>query len=333
MQHRPDETIQVSIIIVTYQSVGVLETFWPSLTRELAALERSEVFLIDNASADGTFEQLGSLVEASQDQLQQSGGSVSLRRNTVNLGFGRACNQALGEATGRYVLLLNPDTELEPGGIVNAVRYMDSQPDIGIVGARVRLPDGKLDAPCRRSFKTPGIYFYKYTGLSRLFPRSRRFGRYYLSYLDETETTDVDAVIGAFMMVRREVIDRIGLMDERFFMYCEDEDWCFRAKADGWRVVYYPHVVVWHRKGSSTRQRAASMTVQWHRSIFLFHRKNLANSYHPVFNGLLYFGMGLSLLASLGKLFILRVLALGRSLSMALLSRGRSEEPYSSRTG
>lgn len=333
MQHRANETIQVSIIVVTYQSVGVLETFWHSLTRELAALERSEVFLIDNASADGTFEQLGSLVEASQDQLQQSGGSVSLRRNTVNLGFGRACNQALREATGRYVLLLNPDTELEPGGIVNAVRYMDSQPDIGIVGARVRLPDGKLDTPCRRSFKTPGIYLYKYTGLSRLFPRSRRFGRYYLSYLDETETTEVDAVIGAFMMVRREVIDRIGLMDERFFMYCEDEDWCFRAKADGWRVVYYPPVVVWHRKGSSTRQRAASMTVQWHRSVFLFHRKNLAKSYHPIVNGLLYFGMGLSLLASLGKLFILRVLTLGRSLSMALLSRGKSEEPYSSRTG
>src|SRR5437762_539513 len=227
---------RMSVVVITYQSAATLPALWRSLAPELAELGRTELYLIDNASSDESRHVLRDIVdESSRDST--NGSRVELRANRQNLGFARACNQALARATGRYVLLLNPDTVLEEGALIRAVEFLDAHPDVGILGPRVQLPNGRLDAPCRRSFKTPAIYFYKLSGLSRIFPRSRRFGRYYLSYLDERVTTDVDAVIGAFLLIRREVIEQIGPMDERFFMYCEDEDWCFRAKQAGWRVV------------------------------------------------------------------------------------------------
>lgn len=299
MTVRQNESPHLSVIVVTYNSKATIGAMWRSLYPQLARVAPWELYVIDNASTDETFAVLQDSI-AGMDAAA-SGGCVALHRNLANLGFGGACNQALRECSGRYVLLLNPDTELEPDALQAALDYMEANPAVGILGPRIRLPDGRLDAPCRRSFKTPGIYFYKLSGLSRLFPHSRRFGRYYLSYLDELETTEVDAVIGAFMLVRREVINQIGLLDDRFFMYCEDEDWCFRAKQAGWRVVYYPKVTVWHRKGSSAKQRAARMIWEWHKSILLFHRKNLAQAYPWPVNLLLYGGFGLSLFASLAK--------------------------------
>jgi GT2 family glycosyltransferase len=309
-------TPALSVITVSYQSADTLPRLWRSLAPELGALGCAELFLVDNASTDGSPELLRQIAVEAVDG--QPGLSAEVLANPTNVGFARACNQAIARATGRWILLLNPDSVVEPGAIAAAVAFGDSEPSVGILGARVRLPDGRLDAPCRRSFKTPGIYFYKFSGLSRLFPRSRRFGRYYLSYLDEERSADVDAVIGAFMLVRREVIDQIGALDERFFMYCEDEDWCFRAKSAGWRVVYFPDAVVWHRKGASGRTRATRTTLAWHRSLYLFHRKNLAPRYPAWVNGLVYAGMGLGLLA-----------ALARSLAATLLSRipGRLADP------
>jgi GT2 family glycosyltransferase len=290
--------------MVTYESSSTLPALWSSLRPELHDLEgSSELLFIDNASSDGSLAALNALAAeaVSESHLREAVLRVDVVRNAQNVGFGRACNQALPGAQGRYVLLLNPDTVIERGALAKAVAYLDANPSVGILGPRIRLPDGKLDAPCRRSFKTPAIYFYKLSGLSRLFPRSPRFGRYYLSFLDETVITDVDAVIGAFMLVRRDVVQQIGLMDEQFYMYCEDEDWCFRAKRAGWRVVYFPESVVWHRKGASAAKRPTRMVLEWHKSIFRFHRKNMASNYPSWANVLVYVGIGLSIAFSVSR--------------------------------
>jgi GT2 family glycosyltransferase len=166
------------------------------------------------------------------------------------------------------------------------------------LGGRVLLSNGRVDPAAHRSFKTAGTYFYKFAGLSALFPKSRRFGHYYLSYIDEDLVADVDSVVGAFMLVRRSLIDAIGPMDERFFMYCEDEDWCWRAKQHGTRVVYHPGVVVHHSKGDSARHRPFKSIYNWHRSIALYHRKNIAGRYPAPVNAAVYAGVFVGLVVA-----------------------------------
>lgn len=280
---RPD----VSVLVVNHNGGELLLKSLASLYGQAGEV-CWEAILVDNASADGSVAAVQALFPA-----------VRVMACAENLGFAKANNLALGLSRGRYVLLLNPDVILEAGALAAVVRFMDADPEVGICGPKIVLPDGRLDAPCRRSFKTPATYFYKALGLGRLFPRSRRFARYYLSYLDEDQSTEVDAVIGAFLMVRRETIEQIGPLDERFFMYCEDEDWCFRAKRAGWKVVYYPEAVVTHHKGSSTRKRQARMVYERHKAIFQFHRKNIAPAYPPLVNGLVYLGIAASLVANL----------------------------------
>jgi GT2 family glycosyltransferase len=172
---------------------------------------------------------------------------------------------------------------------------MEENADASMLGARILRADGRLDPPARRSFKTPTTYLWKFLGLSFIFPNSRRFGRYYLSFLPEDQIADVDSVVGAFLMTRRTVVDQIGPLDERFFMYCEDEDWCWRAKLAGGRVIYHPDVVVHHAKGSSTSQRPIAMAWQWHRSLIAYHHKNIAPRYPAPVNALVYGGILASL--------------------------------------
>ena len=276
----------LSVVIVNYNTGSLvrkcLDSVWPQRPPEC------EVFVVDNASGDG-----------SAEGLEAAFPGLRVIRNARNDGYARANNQALRVARGRYALLLNPDVTLEPGALAAALAYMDAQPDAGILGPRILRPDGRLDPPARRSFKTPVTYLYKMLGLSRLFPRHRQFGRYYLSYLDEMATADVDSVVGAFLLIRREVIERVGLLDERFFMYCEDEDWCWRAKQAGWRVVYYPAAVVRHSRGSSTSKHPFRMAYHLHRSYFLYHQKNIAPRYPAVVNGAVYAGIALGLVTAI----------------------------------
>ncbi len=277
----------LSVVIVNYNGGELLRRTLESLFETTAGLAL-ETFVVDNGSTDDSLA-----------TVQREFPAVQVIENGANLGFAKANNRALRRAHGRYLLLLNPDVELRPGAIQTALDYMEAHADVGILGPRVLLPNGELDKPCRRSFKTPAIYFYKTVGLSALFPHSPRFNRYYMGYLPEDQLTEVDAVIGAFLMIRRECMEQIGSLDERFFIYCEDEDWCFRAKQAGWKVVYNPQVVVIHHKGASTRKRRLRMVVEWHRAIFQFHRKNMAADYSPLVNGLVYLGMGLRLVAAL----------------------------------
>jgi GT2 family glycosyltransferase len=278
-----DKRPLLSVVVLNYNGGDLLQRTLESLFASTTGLSM-ETFVVDNGSHDG-----------SPDTVHERFPQVRVIETGANLGFARGNNRALAQVQGHYVLLLNPDVVVHPGAIPAVLEYMEFHPEAGIVGPRVLLPDGRLDKPCRRSFKTPAIYLYKTIGLSALFPKSPRFNRYYMGYLPDDQLTEVDAVIGAFLMIRRACLDQIGLLDERFFIYCEDEDWCFQARKASWKVVYNPQAVVTHYKGSSTSQRPLRMIYEWHKAIWQFHQKNLAPGYCFLVNGLVYLGIGVRL--------------------------------------
>lgn len=229
------------------------------------------VIVVDNASADG-----------SADMVRAEYPDVTVIANAENVGYPCANNQGFralgfeqecGDDAPRYALALNPDTVLPPDALQAMLAYMDADETIGVAGPKLILPDGSLDLACRRSFPSPEISFYRMVGLSKLFPRSRRFGRYNLTYLDPDVETEVDSVVGAFMMVRREAIRQVGLFDETFFMYGEDLDWAFRIKRAGWKVMYNPRVTVRHVKRAASRQSRRAQQ-EFYRAMLIFYRKH-----------------------------------------------------------
>jgi N-acetylglucosaminyl-diphospho-decaprenol L-rhamnosyltransferase len=231
-----------------------------------------KVVVVDNSSADGSAEMVRD--EFPEAVLISGHGNVGYPAGN-NLGLCALGHDNTGPAPDapRYSLLLNPDTELPPDALANVVEYMDAHSEIGIIGPRLVLPDGTLDRACRRSLPTPEVAMWRMIGFSKLFPKSRRFGRYNMTYLDEHETTEVGSLVGAFMMLRREAIERVGLMDEQFFMYGEDLDWCKRVAEAGWKIVYYPEVTVLHVKRAASRQsRRASL--EFVRAFLLFYNKH-----------------------------------------------------------
>lgn len=238
LAHPPD----VTITIVHYQTPEILRQCLVAL-RGARDADQLQVILVDNASDNFNAQEFAPLFPG-----------VTIIENSENLGFAVASNQGLRLARGRYLLLLNPDAFVDQDTIAAMRDYLDTHPDVGCATCRVELEDGRLDLACRRLFPTPERAFYRMTLLSRLFPRSRRFGQYNLTYLDENEETEIDQPCGAFMMVRSEVADEVGLLDERYFMYGEDTDWAYRIKQAGWRIMYVPCVKVRHMKRASSRK-------------------------------------------------------------------------------
>jgi GT2 family glycosyltransferase len=173
----------------------------------------------------------------------------------------------------RYALLLNPDTEVSPTALRDMIAFMDARPDVGVAGPKLVLLDGSLDKACRRSFPTPMVSLYHFAGLGKLFPNSPRFARYNMTYLPVEQEAEVDSVVGAYMQVRREAIDAVGLLDEAFFMYGEDIDWAYRIKNAGWSVIYHPQVVVKHVKRAASRQSPRAQKEFW-RAMLIFYRKH-----------------------------------------------------------
>ncbi|MEO0565307.1 MAG: glycosyltransferase family 2 protein, partial [Chloroflexota bacterium] len=232
-----------------------------------------QVVVVDNASSDG-----------SADMVRETFPEVTVIASETNGGYPYGNNLGLRElgfqdAGGaaaeapRYALLLNPDTEVPPHGLYEMVKYMDENPGIGVAGPKLMLPDGALDMACRRSFPTPEISFYRFSGLSKLFPSSPRFGRYNMTFKDPDEETEVDSVVGAYMQVRREAIAQVGLLDETFFMYGEDLDWAYRIKQAGWTVYYNPKVTVLHVKRAASRKSQRAQ-MEFYRAMLIFYRKH-----------------------------------------------------------
>lgn len=264
--------LDLGIVIVNWNTRDLLRECLKSLEVGDPSVQR-RVIVVDNASGDGS-------VAMAQTEFP----SVEVIANPTNGGFSQANNlglKALGfgdAASGnlpRYALLLNPDTIVPPDGLRNMLDRMDADPRLGIAGPRLVMLDGKLDLACRRSFPTPEVSLWRMTGLSKLFPKSKLFGRYNMTYLDEYLETEVDCVVGAFMMVRREAIQRAGLLDETFWMYGEDIDWAFRIKQAGWKVLYYPRVTVLHVKRAASRQNPRTR-LEFQRASLIFYRKHYA---------------------------------------------------------
>jgi N-acetylglucosaminyl-diphospho-decaprenol L-rhamnosyltransferase len=266
--------LDLAIVILNYNTRDLLADCLRSVVAGRDAL-RTGVCVVDNASSDG-----------SAEMVQREFPELHLIANRTNVGysagnnaglrwFGFGADPATNSATAapRYALLLNPDTVVPPTAFAEMVRFMDAHPTIGAAGPRVRRPDGSLDRACRRSFPTPQVSFYRMTGLSRLFPHSRRFNAYNLEYLPEDGVHVVDSVVGAYMQVRREAIATVGLLDERFFMYGEDLDWAKRIKDAGWEVWYNGEVEITHVKEAASRQ-SAKARIDFYEAMWLFYQKH-----------------------------------------------------------
>ncbi len=256
------------MVILNYNTCELLRNCLQSLRQQQGDDLRFEVCVVDNASPDG-----------SADTVAAEFPDVALIRNPHNNGYSAGNNLALRQygfpqqPQARYVMLLNPDTVVPEHALAQLVRFADQHADIGIVGPKLLLEDGTLDKACRRSFPTPAVSFYRLLGLSKLFPRSARFGRYNMTFLDIDAQADIDAVVGACMLVRGEAITQVGLLDEQFFMYGEDLDWCLRIKQAGYRVVYYPSVTVQHIKRAASRTSAKAQ-YEFQRAMWLFYKKH-----------------------------------------------------------
>ena len=234
--------MDISIIIVSYNVKSFLEQAIRTVLDAASGLTK-EVFIVDNASSDGSVEMVKSMYS-----------DVTLIENDENVGFARATNMALRLVKGDYILLLNPDTIVHKDAIRKMLDFFKETPDAGAVGVKIINPDGSLQLACRRGFPTPGVAFFKIVGLSGLFPQSRIFGGYNLTYLDPDEVHEVDALSGSFMMFTRQVLEDVGYLDEDFFMYGEDLDYCYRIKKAGWKIYYVPHAEIIHFKGESVKK-------------------------------------------------------------------------------
>jgi len=258
------KTPMLSIVIVNYNTRDLLRDCLRSIQNS-EGIQDVELLVVDNASSDAS----AAMVSAEFPR-------VHLIENPTNAGYAHANNLALRQCLGRYLLLLNPDTVLPPDALVRMIAFMDAHPEAGVAGPKLVRQNGSLDAACRRSFPSPEVSLYRMLGLSRLFPKSRRFGRYNMTYLDAGLPAEVDSVVGAFMMVRDTVVKQVGLLDDRFFMYGEDLDWAFRIKSGGWKVLYNPEVVVLHLKGAASSRHSRKATIEFYRAMHIFYRKHYA---------------------------------------------------------
>ena len=295
--------IDLSIIIVNYNVKPFLEQSLTSIRKALCGIE-SEIIVVDNGSGDG-----------SALFVRQTFPDVRLIENEENLGFAKANNQALRESHGRIVCLINPDTLVREDTFRICLSYLDGHADTGMVGCKVLNTDGTLQLSCRRSFPTPWVAFTRVVGLSRIFPKSRLFGRYNLTFMDPDEATEVEAISGSFMMVKASVIDQVGLLDDRFFLYGEDLDWCYRIHQAGWKIMYLPDTQIIHYKGQSTREASFDRLMLFYGAMLLFVKKHFSRGRSFLPRWFLFLGIcirgAFSFISRLAKRLLLPIIDLG----------------------
>lgn len=256
----------------------------------------AEVFVVDNNSVDGSV----AMVQAKFPE-------VKLIANKENVGFSRANNQAMEIAKGEYVLLLNPDTLVEEDTFDKVVQFMDDHPDAGGLGINMVDGKGNFLPESKRSLPTPEVAFYKIFGLSWLFPKSKRFGKYHLSYLDKDETHEIEVLSGAFMLMRNEALDKIGLLDEDYFMYGEDIDLSYRIILGGYKNYYYPEARIIHYKGESTKKGSLNYVFVFYNAMAIFARKHFSKERARTFSLLINFAILLRASVSLLNRFVKRI--------------------------
>jgi GT2 family glycosyltransferase len=271
----------LSVIVVTWNSREHIKACLASVARSAASLPH-EVIVVDNDSGDGTAEVVARAFPA-----------ATLIRNRENRGFPKAVNQGLRRAGGRFLLLLNPDAEVVEDALPRMVRFLGEHERVGIAGCRVENPDGTLQRGCRRMLPTPRRMLFRLSGLAALFPRWRLLSEYTMTFRAENETHPVEAVSGSFLMIRRQAMERVGLMDEAFFMYGEDLDWCKRVAADGWGIMYVHDACVRHHLGQSSRKARRRTVRDLHRAGAIYYRKHLASGSPAAVNAVVLAGLWL----------------------------------------
>ncbi|MEI6683906.1 MAG: glycosyltransferase [Bacteroidota bacterium] len=280
--------MKLSIVIVNYNVKYFLEQCLHSVQNACHGLD-AEVFVVDNDSVDGSVK-----------MVKEKFPEVLLIENKDNKGFSSANNQAIRKSTGQYILLLNPDTIVEDDTLRKVVDFMDAHPDAGGLGVKMLDGKGKFLPESKRGLPLPSVAFFKVFGLSALFPRSKIFSTYHLGYLDKDKTHVVDVLAGAFMLLRKTVLDKIGLLDEAFFMYGEDIDLSYRITEAGYKNYYYPGTRIIHYKGESTKKSSLNYVFVFYNAMIVFAKKHFskenARAFSVMINIAIYFRAFISIL-------------------------------------
>ncbi|MBP5710257.1 MAG: glycosyltransferase [Bacteroidales bacterium] len=269
------KSVKLSVVIVNYNVEHFLEQCLLSVQKAMAGID-TEVFVVDNASKDNSLAMIN-------DKFPW----VKVIANKENVGFARANNQALRAVSGEYVLLLNPDTVVQEDTFAKTLAFMDATPDSGGVGVKMVNGKGEFLPESKRGLPVPSVAFYKIFGLSKFFPKSKRFGTYHLTYLSNDEVHSVEVLSGAFMMLRKSVLDKIGGLDEDYFMYGEDIDLSYMILQNGYKNYYYPDTKIIHYKGESTKKGSLNYVVVFYRAMQIFAKKHFSQHNSAIFNWLI----------------------------------------------
>lgn len=275
---------KLSIIIVNYNTKDLLIQCLESVAQATKDLD-VEIIVVDNGSTDNSVE------ESKRFQ-------VKLIENKKNLGYAAGNNVGIKQAQGKYILLLNSDTLVEKETIPKMLKFMEENPKVGVASCRVELPDGSLDPACHRGFPTPWASLTYFLGLEKLFPKSTIFGQYHLGFLLMDKPHEIDSPSGAFYLVRHEVIEKVGLLDEDYFMYGEDLDWSYRIRQAGFKIMYYPGVKIIHYKKQSGRAKEdgevkKETTKYFYDTMKTFYKKNYEKKNNFLVNWLMRSGINL----------------------------------------
>lgn len=282
--------MKLSIVILNYNTKEHLSDVLDSLEKNVLPVlkEKVEVVVVDNGSTDGSV------------------GMVKKRRGVTlialkkNVGYAAGNNKGIGVARGEYVMLLNSDAKVtETGSIADLLTYLDNHRDIAVLSPKVVLAGGQLDWASHRGFPTPWSAFTYFLGLRKLIPKSKLFGGYHMTWQDLSAVHEIDACSGAAMIVRKEAMKNVGLLDERFFMYAEDIDWCYRFKEAGWKVMYHPGLTIFHHKYQSGRKHGKhtdvgrQSTAMFYDTMMQFYEKHYAEKYPRIVTIAVKLGLGI----------------------------------------
>ena len=284
--------MKISIIIVNYNVKYFLEQCLQSVHKAIKHID-AEVFVVDNNSVDRSVEMVAEKFPW-----------VKLIANKENTGFSVANNQAMRIAKGDYFLLLNPDTIVEEDTFEKCITFMDKTPNAGGLGVKMVDGKGKFLPESKRSLPTPAVAFYKIFGLSKLFPKSKRFGAYHLGHLPENETNEADILAGAYMLMRKEALDKVGLLDETFFMYGEDIDLSYRLILGGYKNYYFPETRIIHYKGESTKKGSLNYVFMFYKAMIIFAQKHFSTKNAWLFSALINTAIYLRAFASISARFV-----------------------------
>lgn len=287
--------MDLSVVIVNYNVKYFLEQCLHSVHKAIEGI-KAEVIVVDNNSVDG-----------STLHIREKFPWVHLIENRENVGFSKANNQAIRISSGKYILLLNPDTVVEEQTFHKCIRFMDEHPDAGSLGVKMIDGRGHFLPESKRALPTPWVAFCKIFGLSALFPRSKRFGRYHLGYLNENETHQVEVLAGAFMFMRKATLDKVGLLDEDYFMYGEDIDLSYRITQGGYKNYYFPDTTIIHYKGESTKKGSLNYVMVFYNAMIIFAKKHFSTRNASHYALVIYMAIYLRAALAVSRRFVKRI--------------------------